>query len=299
MFTYGFFNSVNGDRSYNADTFNLFFEGLISRNGVFEGVDGGFKVTASGTGLTVNIDSGKAIVNNHWVKSDAIEAVTLGAAHNILGRYDAICLRWNATNRTITITVTPGTPASTPVKPTPKQNELEEYEIIIAYVYVGPNVTTITNANIIDCRYDTSICGVVAGLIEQVDTTGLYRQYTEKFEQLILSLSTWQENQKRLYDEWFAALTGDLNVNTKLTRKVANYVTTRENGTQYIDVPASLNYENGDILEVFVNGILLVEGLEYDLMMNEVENVPMIFMYSDVDIDNNVTFYCLKSEVGA
>ena len=26
MFTYGFFNSVNGDRSYNADTFNLFFE---------------------------------------------------------------------------------------------------------------------------------------------------------------------------------------------------------------------------------------------------------------------------------
>lgn len=297
MITYGFFNAVDGDRVYNADTFNTFFEGLISANGIFEGVDGGFAVSASG-GLTLNVESGKAIVNNHWVRSDAIESVTIEAAHTSFTRYDMVVLRWNATDRTISLAVTTGTPASSPVKPTPAQNKLSTYEIALAYIKVAANATEITNANITDCRYDTEICGVITGLIKQVNTTTLYRQYAAQFEELKQELITWQTEQKTAFNNWFTALEETLQLPaTYLKRNVANYITTREDGTQYVDVPASLEYEENDVLDVFVNGVLLVEGLDYELMMNEVENVPMIFIYSDVEINNVITFYCMKSMI--
>lgn len=153
-------------------------------------------------------------------------------------------------------------------------------------------------ADIIDCRYDSDLCGLVTGLIEQVNITNLYNQFAAQFHKLSEQMEVWQQEQQAAYNEWFTTLTSELKVETELQRTIANHKTIRTDGTQYIDVPSSLDYKAGDILDVFVNGILMVEGTDYDLMTNEVENVPMVYFYSDIEIDNIVTFYCLKSVVG-
>lgn len=297
MLTSGFFESVGVDRAYDTNSFNTFFEGVISSNGVFDSVGNGFSILPS-SGLSVNVHDGKALVNNHWVRSDAIEVLTLDAPNNVFNRYDMITLRWDGTTRDITLELTSGTASSAEEKPEPLRTTTK-YEIVLAYIHVQANATTLTELDIIDCRYDTELCGIITGLISQLDTTGLYRHYASLFERMTEQMQAWQNEQQIAYDNWFKALTDDLTVNTKLTKKISNYLTTRENGTQYIDIPSSLNYVDGDILEVFLNGVLLVEGVDYDLTMNEVENIPMIYLYADVAIDNMITFYCLKNNTGA
>lgn len=294
MLTFGFFDSVGNDREYYADSFNKFFEGLIASNGIFENVDGAFNVTP-GEGLTVNVASGKAMVNSCWVRNDSTEVIGISAAHNVFDRWDMLTLRWDSTTRNVILCMTQGEATSNPQKPKPLR-ATTQHEIVLAYIYVSANATTISVANITDCRFDTDLCGVITGLIKQVNTTNIYRQYEAQFVRLIEQFTAWQTEQQTAYASWFSTLTGDLNVNTHLTRTVANYRTTREDGTQYIDVPAPLNYTDGDILDVYVNGVLLIPDIDYELTLNEVENIPMIFIFSDIDKNNVITFTCLKNE---
>lgn len=295
MLKYGFFNATDGDRVYDAETFNTFFEGLISPNGIFEGVDDGFIVSPSGTGRVLNVGTGKAMVNSCWVRNNAIETVSISAPHTTFNRYDMITLRWSDTNRTITLEVTEGTPATDAVKPQPKRT-LAEWEIVLAYVYSPANSTALTNANIEDCRYDTSLCGVITGLIKQVDTTTLYNQYATKFAEIEAQLLAWENQQKTNFDTWYAALTDELQVNTYIKRNTYNF--TAEAKRTYIDLPESLAYTTNDLLDVFTNGILLVQGVDYEIQKNEVENVWMINIPNGIPAGTKITFYCTKSQIG-
>ena len=54
--TYGFYNSLNGDRKYNAEQVSSLFDGLII-DGVFASVGMAFAVKAT-TGITVNVGIG-------------------------------------------------------------------------------------------------------------------------------------------------------------------------------------------------------------------------------------------------
>ena len=55
----GFFNSLNGDRKYNAAQMSAIFDGLII-DGVFASIGTAFAVKAAG-GLTVNVGIGSTI----------------------------------------------------------------------------------------------------------------------------------------------------------------------------------------------------------------------------------------------
>lgn len=295
MINSGFFESVGTDRTYYADSFNTFFEGLIAANGIFENVGGGFAVEPA-EGLTVNVRDGKAIVNNHWVRSDATEPLTIDTAHTLYNRYDMITLRWESTTRDVTLHLTKGTENTKEEKPQPIRG-MSQSEIVLAYIYVKAKTSTITAANIIDCRYDTDICGVIASLIEQVNTSTLYKQYVAKFEEMVRLQQQWLDEQQTAFNTWFSNLTSDLIVATRLDRKMANVITDRVNGTQYIDLPASLEYKDDDILDVYVNGILMIPNTDYTLMMNEVENVPMVYFFADIEPDNIITFFCMKTDI--
>lgn len=291
--TYGFFNSVSGDRKYNADTFNNFFEGLIASDGIFENVGYNFAVQAK-SGLSVEVLSGKAMVNGCWVKNDATTTITCNAAHNLYSRYDVISLEHNTTNRNITLKYRTGTPSSNPIKPAPIRTSVQ-HEIILAYILIKPNATTITAANIEDCRYNTDICGVITGLIEQVDTTTLYNQYAAQFSELMANMNEWKAAEQAAFETWFNSLTQQLNVNTYITKKVETVFTTADN-THYIAVPSSLEYEAGDVLEVFVGGVLFVEGLDYELITKD--GALTVNIYFNLTKNQPVTFYNIKSKIG-
>lgn len=153
----GFFNSINGDRVYNADDLNHFFEGIVS-DGIFKGYKMELQVTA-GSGMTIRVLTGKAIVLDKYVENNAALNLTIEGG-NALPRYDAVVVGVDLTARTGTIYVKQGTAASTPTPPT-MTNNTNSKEICLAYVYVSANATTITSDNITDKRADITVCGWV------------------------------------------------------------------------------------------------------------------------------------------
>lgn len=151
--TYGFFNSLNGDRKYNAEQMSDYFRGIVSE-GVFQHLDSGLAVTA-GTGLTVNVAAGRAIVQNRWMQNDASLELSISAASETYARIDAVVIRLDWSSRAISIAVKTGTPGASPAAPSLTRNSTT-YEMALAYVNVAASATSVT---VTDKRSDGTVCG--------------------------------------------------------------------------------------------------------------------------------------------
>lgn len=219
MLTYGFFNSVNGDRTYNAETISNMFKGLIS-DGVYKSVGDAFVVSPS-SGLTLSVGSGRAIVSERWVENDAAVTITLNAAHVTLNRYTAIVLRRDLTNRQVTLQMIDGTPATNPAKPSIVRTDTL-YDICLAYIYVAAGATTIQASNISDARGDADVCGYVHMLVSTC---------LQRFE---------------------------------------NTQTVDADMTTSMYVPVDINYEDGDYLDVYIDGFKLNDN-DYTIADGKIE----------------------------
>ena len=153
----GFFNAINGDRTYNADDLSQFFDGIIS-DGVFKYFKNELKVTAN-NGLSVRVLNGKAIVLGKYVENSAALDLDIEGG-NSQPRYDAIVVSVSLEDRQGNIYVKQGIASSAPTPPT-LYDTPNSKEICLAYVYVGANASQITESNIIDKRDDTAVCGYV------------------------------------------------------------------------------------------------------------------------------------------
>jgi hypothetical protein len=203
--TYGFYNSSNGDRKYNALQFSRLFEGII-RDGVFSTVGGSLMVVAA-SNLTVNISPGRAWFNNTWTNNDALLPLTLDPAEAILNRYDAIVLEVAPDERENRFKIVKGTPATTPAKPTMiKTGGIYQYPL--AYIYVGKGVGSISQANISNA-VGTTECPFITGALQQVTTNDIIAQWESEF-------NTWFDNlQAQLEGNVVTNLQNQ--INTKLT----------------------------------------------------------------------------------
>jgi len=203
--TYGFYNSSNGDRKYNALQFSRLFEGII-RDGVFSTVGGSLMVVAA-SNLTVNISPGRAWFNNTWTNNDALLPLTLDPAEAMLNRYDAIVLEVAPDERENRFKIVKGTPATTPAKPTMiKTGGIYQYPL--AYIYVGKGVESISQANISNA-VGTTECPFITGALQQVTTDDIIAQWESEF-------NTWFDNlQAQLEGNVVTNLQNQ--INTKLT----------------------------------------------------------------------------------
>lgn len=216
--TYGFFNSVNGDRLYNADQMSKIFEGLIT-DGVYEAV-GNKLVVQPNSGMTVQIGTGRGWVGGHWVNNDSEYLQPIEASDVVLNRYCAVCIRVDEND-----SVRSAVPyfkysefASTPVKPTVERTETVK-ELCLAYIYIKAGATEITASDIEDTRGNSELCGWVTGLIEQLSTTTLFEQWTDIFNNWYNATDekaegVISENQV-LFDNWFNSLQDLINENTE------------------------------------------------------------------------------------
>lgn len=69
-FRSGFWNSIDGDRTYSAEDMAIPFDGIITE-GVFANWGDAFKATVV-DGSTINIGSGKAWLSKKWVQNDSV-----------------------------------------------------------------------------------------------------------------------------------------------------------------------------------------------------------------------------------
>ena len=104
----GFFNSLNGDRKYDARDFGKLFEGIIT-DGVFTNVGKRFEVTAGGNNL-VYVDTGRGWKTGIWFENDAKTAVTLPVPEVGMNRVDSVVVNIDMNARSSTFEVVKGTP---------------------------------------------------------------------------------------------------------------------------------------------------------------------------------------------
>lgn len=143
--TFGFYDSVNGDRTYSAKEFSRFFDGILN-DGVFGDIGDAFKVTP-GSGLNVNVGTGRAWFNRTWTYNSGDMSLALSTAEPTLNRIDTIAIIIDEPTRTNSISVIKGTPASNPVAPTLTKTA-EHLEYRLSDVYVAANTTSISANNI-------------------------------------------------------------------------------------------------------------------------------------------------------
>lgn len=145
--TYGFYNSVAGDRTYDAVQLSSLFDGIIT-DGVFELIGDALE-TVDSTGMNVIVGTGKAWFNHTWTINDADLTLTHDASDIVLNRIDTIVLEVNASLavRANSIKIVKGTPASSPSAPT-LTNTSEIHQYPLADVYIGAGISEILPANI-------------------------------------------------------------------------------------------------------------------------------------------------------
>ena len=178
--TYGFYDSLNHDRLYNAQQMSAIFDGIIN-DGVFMSVGNQFH-TVAGTGMQVIVKSGRAWFDSTWTLNDAEYPLSIDAADVLLTRIDAVVLEVNSdvATRANTIKVVKGTPASTPAKPT-LTNTATIHQHALAYVTVAKNTTAITNS-MIEIVVGKTETPYVTAILQTTDITDLYNQWEDYFQ---------------------------------------------------------------------------------------------------------------------
>ncbi len=281
----GYFNSIDNDRTYNADDMSKYFEGLVS-DGVYATVGNACVVKSIG-GLTLSVGTGRAIINNKWVSIDSPQTLQI-TPHTSLNRYDAICLQCNMNERKVSLVIVEGTPATEPQLPVRTYTSSTQ-ELILAHIYVKANADKITQSDITDRRAISSYCGWVTGLIKQVDTSELFLQFQTSCEEKLKKFDTWQNEKKTEYQDWFDNLTESLTVNVNSFSSRTYTVETDENG--YAELP--FTYNDNKKVHVYINGLFAIEGEDYTIENDSIQLTSLEFdSGSDV-----ITFVVFKSEV--
>lgn len=230
--TFGFYNSLNGDRKYNAEQISAIFDGLI-HDGVFDSI-GNIFATTPGEGLQVIVGSGKAWFHHTWNVNDTALPLSLEAPDILLPRIDAVVLEINNTKsvRANSIKILKGTPGSTPQKPAlarTAEGELEGVnQYALAYVTVDANATEITTSKI-EINVGKSDCPFVTSIVQSTDIDALFNQWNGEF------------------DEWFENLKTQLtdNVVANLQRQIDENKTSIESLEEEVDKQKEINKEIG------------------------------------------------------
>lgn len=239
----GFYNAMNVggvyDRRYNADDYKNVFAAFI-KDGVRRSGGDDLRVTASG--LVPSVKLGYAVCGGRWVHLDAdfkMDAITPPVGD--YSRIDAVVLRVDANENTraASIVYRTGTPASSPQAPT-KDTSTNITELILAHIRVAPSASAVT---VTDTRPNANLCGWITTPVG----------YDDYFASLDSQFDTWFQNVRStlasvtLFKQykWRTVLTG-----------AAKDVT--------FSIP---QYSAGgvDIIQVYVNGLLETEGIDYTL----------------------------------
>ncbi len=208
----GFFNSLNGDRKYNAAQMSAIFDGLIV-DGVFASIGTAFAVKAAG-GLTVNVGIGKAWFDHTWTVNDSILPMTAPEAEVLLDRIDAVVLEVNGTEsvRENTIKFVKGNPSSAPSRPT-LTNEGNVHQYPLCYIYRKYGTAVINQADITP-MVGTESTPFVTGILQTISLDELLGKWQDELDRFTDARSQevdeWIAQEESDFTAWFNKMKADL-----------------------------------------------------------------------------------------
>lgn len=208
----GFFNSLNGDRKYNAAQMSAIFDGLII-DGVFASIGTAFAVKAAG-GLTVNVGIGKAWFDHTWTVNDSILPMTAPEAEVLLDRIDAVVLEVNGMEsvRNNTIKFIKGNPSSAPSRPT-LTNEGNVHQYPLCYIYRKYGTAVINQADITP-MVGTESTPFVTGILQTISLDELLGKWQDELDRFTDARSKevddWIAQEESDFTAWFNKMKADL-----------------------------------------------------------------------------------------
>ncbi len=216
--TYGFYDSLAGDRKYNAEQMSRIFEGIIA-DGIFASIGGAFAVTQA-TGMSVQVAAGRAWFSYTWTLNDSAFIANVLASEPALPRIDTVVIEVNKdlAVRANSIKVIKGTPNASPVAPTLANTAtLKQYPL--ADLYIAAGVTSIITANITN-RIGSVATPFVTSPVPQFN----FGPFLANWE---ASFSTWFNNLvNQLSGSQVTNLQNQIDVLTANITKVDNYIIT-------------------------------------------------------------------------
>lgn len=228
--TAGFYNSLGGDRTYDAIQMSEMFDGIIN-DGIFESIGTAFVVKAD-SGNIVNVGIGKAWFNHSWIKNDAILPVTCEESEVLLDRIDAIVIEINSSAevRDNFIKAVKGTPSSEPANPTLTKSG-NVYQYPLCYIYRKAGSTEITQADITN-KVGSDDTPFITGLMEVISMDTLLGQWEDELDQFVASetadfdadyqvlkenmeaaaavITAWTKDEQATFLEWFNTMKDQL-----------------------------------------------------------------------------------------
>lgn len=235
-----FFDAVQSggvyDRLYTSEDFCNYLNLLVG-NGVFPSPSTNLQVRA-GSGMQVQVLAGSGWINGHKIVNTATMNLSVSAANATLNRIDRVVFYVDYTNRQMGISLKKGTAAGSPTAPSLQRNS-SKYELSLATIQVNRQTTAITDSMITDTRSNNNVCGWVSALVDQLDSTTLFQQFTDAF------------------NTWFADVQSQLRTAIRFKKSESTYVT-QSAGEYVFSISSSLNFSYVyDILEIYINGLRL------------------------------------------
>ena len=221
MVTYGFYNSVDHDRTYDATQVSELFDGLINP-GVYNSIGQRFKVEAVSNSFQVSVGTGRAWFNHTWTKNDAPLILNLPAPPTMADRYrsDAIVIDINSDIkvRENKITYVSGEESANPNPPHPTLASGTHTQIPLAYIRRGAENAVETSIDPSQVNYVVGTvpeCPWVVGVLQTVD------------------ISVYVQRWETAWNTWFAgkqdAITTDINTFHAVTTNAISDVTDEKN----------------------------------------------------------------------
>ena len=210
--TSGFFNSLNGDRKYNAEQMSAIFDGIIN-DGVFANIGTAFGVKAD-TGNIITVGIGRAWFNSTWLLNDAILPITADASEVLLDRYDAVVIEVDHSDqvRNGSIKIVKGTPSSSPQRPTMiSMSDVHQYPL--AYIYRKAGASSITQSDITN-MIGTSSCPYITAILQVTNIDNIVAQWQDQWEQWFTNETSdnnsqiiqWVSEKQLEFNTWFSNL---------------------------------------------------------------------------------------------
>lgn len=286
--TYGFYNSVSGDRKYDAKQISSIFDGIVN-DGIFMSIGTALRVSAS-SGMTVNVGIGRAWFNHTWTYNDAELPLTLSGSDAVNSRIDSVILEVNMAEsvRANSIKILKGTSGSSPKAPTLTSSDVI-YQYRLANILVNAGVTVITQSNITDL-IGTANTPYITGILKTVNTDTLIAQWQSEWAEYIRTQeidsaewvdtfenelliwknafvsdnTTWSDTQKSNFEIWFQSIQDEMSGDIvaaiqlkidKLTYRQSTTTTFNANGTiteVSVDVTVNTTFNaDGTITEIY------------------------------------------------